>query len=247
MPPKENREGVAVVTGASSGIGEAIARELVEAGGTVIALQRRPPRIRHERLLFVAADLADAAAAQQAAAEIAARHPVRYLVNNAGANRPGRLEQATVDDLDYVLALNVRAAMILMQAFVPGMREAKFGRIVNMSSRAVLGKTARTVYATAKAGLIGMTRTLCLELAADGITVNALAPGPVATELFDNGHPIGSEKRQRVIDSIPVKRVGTPADIARVVAFLLSPQSGFITGQTVFVCGGTSVSGSGGD
>jgi NAD(P)-dependent dehydrogenase (short-subunit alcohol dehydrogenase family) len=172
---------------------------------------------------------------------------VRYLVNNAGANRPGRLEQATVDDLDYVLALNVRAAMILMQAFAPGMRAAKFGRIVNMSSRAVLGKTARTVYSTAKAGLIGMTRTLCLELAADGITVNAVAPGPVATELFDNGHPIGSEKRQRVIDSIPVKRVGTPADVARTVAFLLAPESGYITGQTVFVCGGTSVSGSGGD
>jgi hypothetical protein len=92
-----------------------------------------------------------------------------------------------------------------------------------------------------------MTRTLCLELAADGITVNAVAPGPVATELFDNGHPIGSEKRKRVIDSIPVRRVGTPDDVARTVAFLLAPDSGYITGQTVFVCGGTSVSGSGGD
>ncbi|MDH3287438.1 MAG: SDR family oxidoreductase [Betaproteobacteria bacterium] len=240
-------EEVAVVTGASSGIGEAIAQHLLDAGCTVIALQRRPPRIRHERLLFHGADLADTAAAQQAGAEIAARHPVRYLVNNAGANRPGRLEQATVDDLDYVLALNVRAAMILMQAFAPGMRAAKFGRIVNMSSRALQGKTARTAYSAAKAGLIGMTRTLCLELAPDGITVNAVAPGPVATDLFDNGHPIGSEKRQRVIDSIPVKRVGTTADVARTVAFLLAPESGYITGQTVFVCGGTSVSGTGGD
>jgi len=140
----------------------------------------------------------------------------------------------------------VRAAMILIQAFSPGMRAAKFGRIVSISSRAILGKTERTVYSAAKAGLIGMTRTLCLELGADGITVNAVAPGPVATELFDRGHPPGSNKRQHVIDSIPVRRVGTPDDVARVVAFLLAPESGYLTGQTIFVCGGTSVSGSGG-
>jgi 3-oxoacyl-[acyl-carrier protein] reductase len=116
-----------------------------------------------------------------------------------------------------------------------------------MSSRAMMGKTQRVVYSSAKAAITGMTRTLVLELARDGITVNAVAPGPVATALFDNGHPIGSEKRQRVIDGIPVKRVGTPDDIARMVAFLLHADSGYITGQTLFVCGGTSVSGTGGD
>lgn len=239
-------DGVAVVTGASSGIGEAIARRLLDEGYRVVTLQRRPPRMAHERLQFHAVDLADAAAATETAREVAAKYPVRYLVNNAGANRPGSLEQATLEDLDYAMALNVRAAMILIQAFSPGMRAAKFGRIVNMSSRAALGKTQRTVYSAAKAGLIGMTRTLCLELGGDGITVNAVAPGPIATELFDHGHPLGSDKRQRVIDSIPVRRVGTPEDVARVVAFLLAPESGYITGQTIFVCGGTSVSGSGG-
>lgn len=239
-------EGFAIVTGASSGIGEAIARRLLDSGCNVIALQRRPPRFRHERLQHHEVDLADAAAAQAIARTIAATHQVRYLVNNAGVNRPGVLEKATVEDLDYALALNVRAAMILIQAFSPGMRAAKFGRIVNISSRAALGKTQRTVYSAAKAGLIGMTRTLCLELGADGITVNAVAPGPIATELFDHGHLPGSDKRQQVIDSIPVKRVGTPDDVARVVAFLLAPESGYITGQTIFVCGGTSVSGSGG-
>ncbi len=239
-------EGVAVVTGASSGIGEAIARHLLDSGHRVVTLQRKPPRLKHEHLLHYAVDLADVAAAKAVAGEVAAKHAVRYLVNNAGANKPGLLEEATTEDLDYVMALNVRAAMILIQAFTPGMRAAKFGRIVNISSRAAIGKTSRTVYSSAKAALIGMTRTLCMELGGDGITINAVAPGPVATELFDNGHPFGSEKRQRVIDSIPVKRVGTPDDVARAVAFLLAPDSGYITGQTLFVCGGTSVSGSGG-
>jgi NAD(P)-dependent dehydrogenase (short-subunit alcohol dehydrogenase family) len=85
-----------------------------------------------------------------------------------------------------------------------------------------------------------------LEVAGDGITVNTVAPGPVGTALFDNGHPLGSEKRAKVIASVPVKRIGTPLDVARSVAFFLSPDSGFITGQTLFVCGGVSVSGSGG-
>lgn len=238
---------VAVVTGASSGIGEAVANRLIDSGHTVVTMQRRAPRLAHPRLLHCEVDLSDAIATAAAAKDLAARYPVRYLVNNAGWNRPALLEQVSTEDFDYVMALNVRAAMILVQAFAPGMRDAKFGRIVSLSSRAVQGKTQRTSYSAAKAAIIGMSHTLALELARDGITVNVIAPGPVATELFDNGHPIGSEKRRRVIESVPVRRVGTTDDVAHAVAFFLDPASGYITGQTLFVCGGTSVSGTGGD
>lgn len=242
MTPPE----AAVVTGASSGIGEAVATKLLERGLTVITLQRSAPKIEHRNLHFRRVDLTDLEATKSIARQLAAEFPVRYLVNNAGANRPALLEDVTVDDFQYVTAVTLGAAMVLMQAFVPGMRAAKFGRIVSISSRAILGKTFRTVYASAKAGLTGMTRTVAIEVGGDGITVNAVVPGPVATELFNHGHPKGSAKRQTVIDGILVKRVGTPEDIARAVLFFLDRDSGFITGQALFVCGGTSVTGTGG-
>lgn len=242
MTPPE----AAVVTGASSGIGEAVAMKLLERGLTVITLQRSAPKIEHRNLHFRRVDLTDLEATKSIARQVAAEFPVRYLVNNAGANRPALLEEATVDDFQYVTAVTLGAAMVLMQAFVPGMRAAKFGRVVSISSRAILGKTFRTVYSSAKAGLIGMTRTVAIEVGGDGITVNAVVPGPVATELFNHGHPEGSAKRQNVIDGVLVKRVGTPEDIARAVLFFLDRDSGFITGQALFVCGGTSVTGTGG-
>ncbi|MEO8441455.1 MAG: SDR family oxidoreductase [Betaproteobacteria bacterium] len=242
MPPTE----AAVVTGASSGIGEACARRLLEQGVSVVTLQRSPPQLQHPNLHFRKVDLADLVATKALSQEIATEFPVRYLVNNAGANRPALLEDATIDDLQYVTAITLGAAMVLTQAFVPNMRAAKFGRIVNISSRAIQGKTSRTVYASAKAGLIGMTRTIACEVGGDGITVNTVIPGPVASELFTRGHPLGSEKRQRVIDAILVKRVGTPDDIARAVLFFLERDAGYVTGQALFVCGGTSVTGTGG-
>jgi len=242
MQPSE----AAVVTGASSGIGEACARRLLEQNVSVITLQRSPPRLKHPNLHFRPIDLADMAATETLARELAAQFPVRYLVNNAGANRPALLEDATIDDLQYVTAITLGASMILTQAFVPTMRAANFGRIVNISSRAIMGKTSRTVYASAKAGLIGMTRTIACEVGGDGITVNTVIPGPVASDLFNRGHPEGSAKRQTVIDGILVKRVGTPDDIARAVLFFLDRDAGYVTGQALFVCGGTSVTGTGG-
>jgi 3-oxoacyl-[acyl-carrier protein] reductase len=237
---------VAVVTGASAGIGEAIARRLLDAGRTVVTMQRNPPAIEHPRVRFEAVDLSNMDATREAARRVAGTYDVRYLVNNAGANCPALLGDATIDELQYVTNITLGAAMLLIQTFVPSMREARFGRIVNISSRAALGKMGRTVYSTAKAGLIGMTRTVAIETGADGITVNAVVPGPVETRHWARGHPPGSVQRQTVVDMVLVKRLGTPEDVARAVAFLLDDEAGFITGQALFVCGGTSVTGTGG-
>jgi hypothetical protein len=237
----------AVVTGASSGIGEAIAAALLERGVPVVTLQRSPPKLEHPNLHFRAVDLTDLAATRKIAEGVAAEFPVRFLVNNAGANCPNPLEKATIEELNYVTTITLGAAMVLTQSFVPAMRAARFGRIVNISSRAILGKSERVVYASAKAGLEGMTRVVAIETGADGITVNAVMPGPVVTAHFNRGHPEGSVKRQTVIDKILVKRLGTTQDIAHAVLFLLAPESSFITGQSLYVCGGTSVTGTGGE
>ena len=239
-----------VVTGASSGIGAAIARTMAANGRRVITIQRRPPeRVGKQgagSIEFVEADLADPVATREIAEEVAQRYPVGFLVNNAGANRPGGIEIVSDVDLDTVWQLNVKAPIRLIKSVLPQMQERRFGRIVNISSRAILGKTQRIAYASSKAGVVGLTRSLSLEIAPYGVTINSVAPGPVETELFTNGHPIASEKRSAVIRSIPLRRVGTPEDISHAVAFFLSPDSGFITGQTLFVCGGVSISGSGG-
>ena len=186
------------------------------------------------------ADLTDEARTKEVAREVTAAYDIVGLVNNAGATRPGTADTATLEDLDYVVNLHLRTALILAQAALPAMRAAGFGRIVNMSSRAALGKPDRVVYSATKAGLVGLTRTLAMELGGDGITVNAIGPGPIATDLFTKSNPAGAPQTERIINSIVVKRLGTPED-ARAAMFFLSPDNGFVTGQMLYVCGGTTL------
>jgi len=173
--------------------------------------------------------------------EITSAYAVTALVNNAGATRPGTIDTASMADLDYVVGLHFKASMILIQAALPALRASGRGRIVNVSSRAALGKPERIVYSATKAGMIGLTRTLAMELGGDGITVNAVAPGPIATELFRQSNPEGAPQTRRIIDSIVVKRLGTVDDVARATMFFLSPDNGFVTGQVLYVCGGTTL------
>ena len=231
----------ALVTGGSAGIGRAICQAFLDAEYDVVSLDRDPNALHHARLRTIAVDLTDEAATEQAARD-AAQEPITTVVHNAGVIRPALLADASAADLAALSRLHLGAALTLVQAALPAMRAARYGRIVLISSRAVLGLATRTAYAATKAGLIGMTRTWALELGPDGITVNAVAPGPIAgTAMFHDVLPQGDPRIESLAQSIPVRRLGQPEDVARMVLFLADPASGFITGQTMFVCGGTSV------
>ncbi|OWT73513.1 MULTISPECIES: SDR family oxidoreductase [unclassified Achromobacter] len=230
-----------LVTGGSQGIGRAVVRRLLADGARVINFDMRAPAETLPGETHVAVDLSDAAATRQAVAELVAAAPVLRLVNNAGIVRPAPLQDATPEDLAAVSALNLQAPLLLLQGLLPGMRAARFGRVVNIASRAALGKAERSVYAATKAGLLGMTRTWALEAGAYGVTVNAIGPGPIATELFTRVNPPGAPATQRIIDNIPVQRMGQPEDVAHAVASLLDVRAGFITGQVLYVCGGMTV------
>jgi 3-oxoacyl-[acyl-carrier protein] reductase len=232
---------VVAVTGGSAGIGKAICESLLADGYEVISLARRKSEIAHPKMHDIEVDLMDRAATAQAAQELVRRFAVTSIVHNAGVIRPALLPEVQLTDIDALVNLHWSAAVLLVQACLPAMRERRFGRILLMSSRAALGAQTRTSYAATKAGMLGLARTWALELAPHGITVNVVAPGPVHTEMFYDVIPAGSEREQKLAASIPVGRVGEPGDVARAVSFFIHPDAGFITGQSLYVCGGASL------
>lgn len=237
-----NSERIVWLTGGSSGIGADLCRRLLGQGAHVVNFSRRKPNIESPRLYNIIVDLMDVVATQEAVASIVATHPATEVVHNAGATFEKSLAEVAIGDLDNATHLHLASAIILVKAALPFMQARHYGRIVLLSTRAVVGLENRTVYAATKAGMIGMGRTWALELATAGITVNIVAPGPIAdTEMFDAIIPKDSELSARVAGRVPVGRLGKPSDISRAVEFFLSPDAGFVTGQTLFVCGGTSV------
>lgn len=236
----QNNKTVAV-TGGSAGIGLKICEDLLEEGYQVISLARRKSPIEHPQLTSVEVDLCDTAATGQAAQDIAARYDVTNVVHNAGVIRPALLEEVTPEDLLALTNLHLGAAISLVQNFLPAMKSAGFGRVVNMGSRAMVGLATRTAYSGTKAAIAAMTRTWALELGKCGITANTIAPGPVVTDMFTDVIPEDSDKAKSLAQSLPVGRLGKPADVSHAVKFFLSPEAGWITGQTLFVCGGSSI------
>ena len=232
----------ALITGASRGIGRAIAARLLTDGWIVVNLDMAPPEVEPDLGdRWVAVDLSDVGRTKKALDEALEGGPVSALVNNAAIGRMSALEDTSVEDFDASVAVNMRAPMLCAQAVIPGMKEQRFGRIVNIASRAHLGKSLRTSYAATKGALVSLTKVWALELARHGISVNAIAPGPVRTELFERANPVDNPRTQQIIDAIPMGRLGEPDDVANAVAFFLDQRSGFVTGQVMYVCGGVTL------
>jgi 3-oxoacyl-[acyl-carrier protein] reductase len=229
-----------LITGGSHGIGAAIVAARAAIGETVISFDRDQPAAGAPGET-VRVDLSDRAALAEALGALTARHDVTRIVNNAGVALIAPIEELKPRDFQATMAINVLAPALIVQAFLPAMKARGFGRIVNIASRAALGKGLRTAYAGSKGALISATRVWALELARHGITVNCIGPGPIETELFRHANPPDSPATRQIVEGIPVRRLGRPDDVAAAVDYFLDARAGFVTGQVLYVCGGMTV------
>ncbi len=237
---------VSIVTGASQGIGEAIARDLAAEGAAVVLVDVQPDKLEAVVRSIVdaggkaeahQADVADTAAVERVVGAVVAAHGrIDHLVNNAGITRDGLLMRMREEDWDAVLRVNLKGTFNFSKAVIRTMVAAKYGRIVNIASVAgLMGNAGQANYAASKAGVIALARSLAREVGARGITVNAVAPGFIATAMTD---VLPEDIKKAYLEIIPLKKFGLPKDVASAVKFLLSDEAAYITGQVVSVNGG---------
>jgi NAD(P)-dependent dehydrogenase (short-subunit alcohol dehydrogenase family) len=229
----------AIVTGATQGIGKSIATMLVEENCRVIYTGRSDvptneiPGAEYEQL-----DLCDQGSIERFINQTIKRTSgITILVNNAGIQIPSLVESIQLEDWDKTMAVNITGPMKLIQAVVPYMKENKYGRIVNVSSVAgIITKSGQSAYSASKSGILGLTRTLGLELAQYNILVNAICPGTTATPMVDE--LLSTEKKEAIVRSVPMGRLGEPDEIAYYVLFLASRFNSYMTGQSLVIDGG---------
>jgi NAD(P)-dependent dehydrogenase (short-subunit alcohol dehydrogenase family) len=230
-----------VVTGGARGIGDAIARSFREVGDGVVSLDLLRPDEARDGVRYLEADVSNPAAVQGALEGI---EPVHVLVNNAGIQRVGLTGKLPVEDWLRVLEINLTGAFVCASAAVPRMMRG--GAIVSIASTAAfVGLPGRGPYSAAKAGLVGWTRALAMELAPRGIRANAVAPGFTRTKLVEQALRDGSLREEWMVERVPLGRLAEPDEIARVVRFLASEEASYITGQTIVVDGGWTIQGIG--
>jgi 3-oxoacyl-[acyl-carrier protein] reductase len=239
----------AIVTGGAKGIGKGIVAGLLEQGATVAiwdldqsALEECRDALADKGKIHLAKVDVTSAEEVQAAVDAlkAATGRIDVLVNNAGIGGDKLLVKMTEEFWDKVINVNLKSQFLCSRAVAPVMLEQKFGRIINISSRAWLGNRGQASYSASKGAVVSLTRSLALEFARDGITVNAIAPGIVETPLFGNIRPDVQEKLR---ESVPMQRIGQSSDIANAVCFFANSASSYVTGQTMYVCGGRSLAG----
>ncbi len=249
MSEETNTKRTALVTGAGRGIGKAIAETLAHAGHKVLCVSRNESscgalaesiRSNGGDAHALAVDVADGTAVQAAAEQLTKEHGnVDILVNNAGITRDGLLFRMSEEDWDSVLQTNLTSCFHWCKHLARPMTRARWGRIVNISSVVgVVGNAGQANYSAAKAGMIGLTKTLAKEFAGRSVTVNAVAPGFINTDMTAE---LNDDVTDAALKFIPVKRFGDVGDIASIVGFLCSPQAGYITGQVFSVDGGMAI------
>lgn len=237
---------VALVTGATGEIGQAIARTLYQLGA-VVALSGTRENVLSDlakelgdRAHIFTCNLSDASSVDALIPQVEEKlGKIDILVNNAGITRDGLIIRMKDEDWDSVIQVNLTSAFRLCRSVTKGMMKRRYGRIVNISSVVgFTGNAGQSNYTATKAGLVGMSKSLGLELASRGITVNCIAPGFIDTDMT---RVLPDDTREKILDSIPIKRMGTADEIASAVAFLASPESAYITGQTIHVNGGMAM------